>query len=119
MEGHKLRVLLRLSHNKDGKTGRMEKRNQIYYSDHYDQHKVGQSSSKPGRDQNDDEKTMPKSTSHSTITVFTAKITRWSEGQWGVFSFQCSPSSSLLPKNLKIKIYRTIILPDVLYGCET
>ena len=28
-------------------------------------------------------------------------------------------SSSLLPKNLKIKIYRTIILPAVLYGCET
>jgi len=28
-------------------------------------------------------------------------------------------SSSLLTKNLKIKIYRTIILPVVLYGCET
>ena len=28
-------------------------------------------------------------------------------------------SSSLLSKNLKIKIYRTIILPAVLYGCET
>jgi hypothetical protein len=28
-------------------------------------------------------------------------------------------SSSLLSKNLKIKIYRTIILPVVLYGCET
>jgi hypothetical protein len=27
-------------------------------------------------------------------------------------------SSSLLTKNLKIKIYRTIILPVVLYGCE-
>ena len=25
----------------------------------------------------------------------------------------------MLPKNLKIKIYRTIILPVVLYGCET
>jgi len=25
----------------------------------------------------------------------------------------------LLSKNLKIKIYRTIILPVVLYGCET
>ena len=25
----------------------------------------------------------------------------------------------LLPKNVKIKIYRTIILPVVLYGCET
>jgi len=28
-------------------------------------------------------------------------------------------SSMLLSKNLKIKIYRTIILPVVLYGCET
>ena len=28
-------------------------------------------------------------------------------------------SSSLLSKNLKIKIYRTIILPVVLYGCKT
>ena len=28
-------------------------------------------------------------------------------------------SSSLLSKNLKIKIYRTIIFPVVFYGCET
>ena len=28
-------------------------------------------------------------------------------------------SSSLLYKNLKSKIYRTIILPAVFYGCET
>jgi len=28
-------------------------------------------------------------------------------------------SSSLLFENLKVKIYRTIILPVVLYGCET
>ena len=28
-------------------------------------------------------------------------------------------SSTLLSKNLKIKIYRTIILPGVVYGCET
>ena len=28
-------------------------------------------------------------------------------------------SSRLLSKNLKFKIYRTIILPVVLYGCET
>ena len=27
-------------------------------------------------------------------------------------------SSSLLSKNIKIKIYRTIILPVVLFGCE-
>ena len=30
-----------------------------------------------------------------------------------------SYASRLLSKNLKIKIYRTIILPVVLYGCET
>jgi hypothetical protein len=28
-------------------------------------------------------------------------------------------SSSLLSKNIKIKVYRTIILPVILYGCET
>ena len=28
-------------------------------------------------------------------------------------------SSQLLSNNLKIKIYKTIILPVVLYGCET
>jgi len=28
-------------------------------------------------------------------------------------------SSKLLSKNLKIKIYRTIIFPVVFYGCET
>jgi hypothetical protein len=28
-------------------------------------------------------------------------------------------SSSLLSKNIKIKKYKTIILPVVLYGCET
>jgi hypothetical protein len=28
-------------------------------------------------------------------------------------------SSRLLPKNLKIKIYKTLILPVGLYGCET
>jgi hypothetical protein len=27
-------------------------------------------------------------------------------------------SSRLLPKNVKIRIYKTIILPVVLYGCE-
>jgi hypothetical protein len=28
-------------------------------------------------------------------------------------------TSQLLSKNLKIRIYKTIILPVVLYGCET
>jgi len=35
------------------------------------------------------------------------------------YSVQNLLSSSLLSKNLKIKIYRSIILPVVLYGCET
>jgi len=34
-------------------------------------------------------------------------------------SLQNALSSSLLSKNIKIKIYRTIILPVVLYGCKT
>ena len=35
------------------------------------------------------------------------------------YSVQNLLSSSLLSKTPKIKIYRTIILPVVLYGCET
>ena len=35
------------------------------------------------------------------------------------YSVQNLLSSRLLSKNLKMKIYRTIILPVVLYGCET
>ena len=35
------------------------------------------------------------------------------------YSAQNLLSSSLLSKKLKIKIYRTIVLPVVLYGCET
>ena len=34
------------------------------------------------------------------------------------YSVQKLLSSRLLSKNLKIKIYKTIILPVVLYGCE-
>ena len=36
-----------------------------------------------------------------------------------LYSVQNLLSFSLLSKNLKTKIYRTIILPVVLYGCET
>jgi len=35
------------------------------------------------------------------------------------YSVQNLLSSSVLSKTLKIKIYRTIILPVILYGCET
>ena len=35
------------------------------------------------------------------------------------YSVQKLLSSCLLSKTLKINMYRTIILPEVLYGCET
>jgi len=44
---------------------------------------------------------------------------RLKSGNAGHHSVQNLLSSSLLYKNLKIKIYRTIIMPLVLYGCET
>ena len=44
---------------------------------------------------------------------------RLRSGNASYHSVQNLLSSSLLSKNLKIKIYRTIILPVVLYGCET
>jgi len=44
---------------------------------------------------------------------------RFKSGKACWHSVQNLLSSSLLSKNLKIKIYRTIILPVVLYGCET
>ena len=44
---------------------------------------------------------------------------RLKSGNACYYSVQNLLSSSLLSKNLKIKIYRTIILPVVLYECET
>ena len=44
---------------------------------------------------------------------------RFRSGNACYHSVQNLLSSRLLSKNLKIKIYRTIILPVVLYGCET
>ena len=44
---------------------------------------------------------------------------RFKKGNACYHSMQNLLSSNLLSKNLKIKIYRTIILPVVLYGCET
>ena len=44
---------------------------------------------------------------------------RLKSGNACYYSVQNVLSSSLLSRNLKIKIYRTIILPVVLYGCET
>jgi hypothetical protein len=44
---------------------------------------------------------------------------RWKSGNACYHSVQSLLSSSLLSKNLKIKMYRTIIFTVVLYGCET
>ena len=44
---------------------------------------------------------------------------RLNSGNACYHSVQNLLSSRLLSKNLKIKIYRTIILPVVLFGCET
>jgi hypothetical protein len=44
---------------------------------------------------------------------------RLNSGNACYHSVQSILSSSLLYRNLKVKIYKTIILPVVLYGCET
>jgi hypothetical protein len=44
---------------------------------------------------------------------------RLNSGNASYHSVQNLLSSRLLSKNLKIRVYKTIILPVVLYGCET
>jgi hypothetical protein len=44
---------------------------------------------------------------------------RLNSGDCCYYSVQNLLSSLLISKNLKIKIYKTVILPAVLYGCET
>jgi hypothetical protein len=44
---------------------------------------------------------------------------RLKSGNACYYSVQNLLSSRLLSKNLRIRIYRTTILPVVLYGCET
>jgi hypothetical protein len=44
---------------------------------------------------------------------------RFNSGNACYYSVQNLLSSHLISKNLKIKIYKTVILPVVLYGCET
>jgi hypothetical protein len=44
---------------------------------------------------------------------------RLNSGNTSCHSVQKLLSSHLLSKNVKIRIYKTIILPVVLYGCET
>ena len=54
-----------------------------------------------------------------TLYDILVSLSRLKSGNACYHSVQNLLSSSLLSKNLKIKIYRTIILPVVLYGCET
>ena len=51
-------------------------------------------------------------------TILEEIKSRLKSGNACCHSMQNLLSSSLLSKTLKIKIYRTIILPVVLYGCE-
>jgi len=53
------------------------------------------------------------------MMLYDILLGRLKSGNACYHSVQNLLSSSLLSKNLKIKIYRTIILPVVLYGCET
>jgi hypothetical protein len=44
---------------------------------------------------------------------------RLNSGNACYYSVQNLLSSCLIPRNLKIKLYKTVILPVILYGCET
>jgi hypothetical protein len=44
---------------------------------------------------------------------------RLNSGKTWYHSVQNLLSSRLLSKNVKVRVYKTIILPVVLYGCET
>jgi hypothetical protein len=44
---------------------------------------------------------------------------RLNSGNACYYSVQNPLSSRLIPKNIKIKIYESVIFPVVLYGCET
>jgi len=57
-------------------------------------------------------------TSTNQISIPEEIKSRLRSGNAYYYSVQNLLSSRLLPKNLKIKIYRTIILPIVLYECE-
>jgi hypothetical protein len=53
---------------------------------------------------------------NSIQKIIKSRLTLWNAC---CYSVQNLLSSSLLSKNLKISIYKTVILPVVLYGCET
>jgi hypothetical protein len=54
------------------------------------------------------------------VTLYNSTIKRTlNSGNACYHSVQKLMSSRLLSKNIKIRIYKTVILPVVLYGCET
>ena len=57
--------------------------------------------------------------SHKQNSIQEEIKSRLKSGNACYHSVQNISSSSLLSKNLKFKIYRTIIMPVVLYGCES
>ena len=63
--------------------------------------------------------TTPQTTLTDQNSIAEEIKSRLRSGNACYHSVQNLLSSRLLSKNLKIKIYRTIILPVVLYGCET
>ena len=60
-----------------------------------------------------------RSTIFNTVSIQEEIKSRLKLGNACYYLVQNLFSSRLLSKNLKIKMYRTIILPVVLYGCET
>jgi hypothetical protein len=56
---------------------------------------------------------------HEQFPTDIIQFRRSHSGNAYCYSFQNLLSSHLVSKNLKIRIYKTVILPVVLYGCET
>jgi hypothetical protein len=54
-----------------------------------------------------------------SLRILYRVLQRLNSGNSCYYSVQNLLSPQLLSKNLKIRIYKTIILPVVLYGCET
>jgi hypothetical protein len=55
----------------------------------------------------------------TTLTEQNCMQSRLNSGNACYLSVQNLSSSRLLSRNVKVKIYKTIILPVVLYGCKT
>jgi hypothetical protein len=53
------------------------------------------------------------------MTFMMKSKSRLNSGNFCYYSVQNLLSSRLISKNLKIKTYKTVILPVVLFGCET